>query len=45
MCGYFSILFIECMLNNKILTDFTNLFSLWNFEKKRNDEIIKKYFQ
>ena len=34
MCGYFCILFIEYMLNNKILTDFTNLFSPWNFEKK-----------
>ena len=43
MCGYFCILFIEYMLNNKTLTDFTNLFSLWNFGK--NDEIIKKYFQ
>ena len=27
MCGYFCILFIEYMLDNKILTDFTNLFS------------------
>ena len=33
MCGYFGILFIECMLNNKTLTDFTNFFSPWNFEK------------
>ena len=30
MCGYFCILFIEYMLNDKILTDFTNLFSPWN---------------
>ena len=43
MCGYFCILFIECMLNDKTLTDFTNLFSPWNFEK--NDDIIKRYFQ
>ena len=43
MCGYFCILFIEYMLNNKTLTDFTNLFSPWNFEK--NDDIIKTYFQ
>ena len=43
MCGYFCILFIEYMLNDKTLTDFTNLFSPWNFEK--NDEIIKRYFQ
>ena len=42
MCGYFCILFIKYMLNNKTLTDFTNLFSPWNFEKI--DEIIKKYF-
>ena len=43
MCGYFCILFIEYMLNDKTLTDFTILFSPWNFEK--NDDIIKKYFQ
>ena len=44
MCGYFCILLIEYMLNNKTLTDFTNyLFSPWNFEK--NNETIKKYFQ
>ena len=33
-CGYFCILFIEYMLNNKTLTDFTNLFSPWNLKKK-----------
>ena len=43
MGDYFCILFIEYMLNNKTLPDFTNLFSPWSFEK--NDEIIKKYFQ
>ena len=43
MCGYFCILFTEYMLNNKTLTDFTNLFSPWDF--KKNDEIIKSYFQ
>ena len=43
MCGYFCILSIEYMLSNKTLTDFTNLFSPWNFEK--NDDIIKRYFQ
>ena len=31
ICGYFCILFIEYMLNNKTLTDFTNFFSPWNF--------------
>ena len=43
MCGYFCILFIEYMLNNKTLTDFNNLFSPWDF--KKNDKIIKKYFK
>ena len=43
MCGYFCILFIEFMLRNKTLTDFTNLFSSWNF--KKNDKIIERYFQ
>ena len=43
MCGYFCILFIEYMLNNKNLTDFTNLFSPWDF--KENDKIIKKNFK
>ena len=33
MCGYFCILFIEYLLNNKTFTDFTNFFSPWNFEK------------
>ena len=42
MCGYFCILFIEYMLNNKSLSDSTNLCSSWNF--KKNDRIIKKYF-
>ena len=40
MCGYFCILFIEHMLNNKTLPGFTNLFGPWDF--KKNDEIIKK---
>ena len=43
MRGYFCILFIEYMLNNKTLTDFTNLFSPWDL--KKNDEIIKKCFE
>ena len=33
MCGYFCTLFVEYMLNNKALTDFTNLFSPWDFKK------------
>ena len=43
MCRYFCILFIEYMLNKKILTDFTNLSSPCNFEK--NGQIIKRYFK
>ena len=43
MCGFFCILFLEYMLNNKTLTDSANLFSPWNF--KKNDEIIKGYFK
>ena len=43
MSGYFCILFIEYMLQDKTLTDFTNFFSPWNL--KNNDQIIKRYFQ
>ena len=43
MCGYFCILFIEYMLNNKTLTDFTNLFSPYDFKKK--NEISGRYFK
>ena len=43
MCAYFCIFFIEYMLDNKTLTDFTNLFSPWDLQK--NDEIIKSYFK
>ena len=43
MCGYFCILVIEFMFDGKTLTDFTNLFSPWNFEK--NDEIIKRRYK
>ena len=38
MCGYVCIGFIDFMLNNKSLFDFTNLFSSNNYEK--NDKII-----
>ena len=34
MCGYFSISLIRYMFKNKILTNFTNLFSPNNFKKK-----------
>ena len=32
MCGYFCILFIEFMFKCKTLTDFTNLFSSYDFK-------------
>ena len=42
MCEYFCIGFINFMLTDKTLTDFTNLFWLNNF--KKNDDIILNYF-
>ena len=42
ICGYFCIGFIDFMLKDKILTDFTTLFLPNNFDK--NDDIILKYF-
>ena len=42
MCGYFCIGFINFMFNGKSLTDYTNLFSPNDFNKK--DDIILKYF-
>ena len=42
MCGYSCIGFIDFMLAEKTLTDFTNLFLPYNF--KRNDDIILNYF-
>ena len=43
MCGYFCIGFIDFMFANKKLTDFTNLFSPYDFDK--NDQIILSYFK
>ena len=43
MRGYFCILFINFMLANKKMTDFTSLFSPNDFEK--NDDIILSYFK
>ena len=42
MCGYFCIGFIDFMLAEKTLTEFTNLFSQNSF--KKNDDIILNYF-
>ena len=38
MCGYFCIGFIDFMLADKKLTDFTNMLSPYDFDK--NDQII-----
>ena len=43
MCGYFRIGFIDFMLADKKLTDYTNLFSPHDF--KKNDNIILSYFK
>ena len=43
MCGYFCILFIDFMIVNRILIDYTSLFSLYDF--KKNDVIILSYFK
>ena len=43
MCGYFWIGFIDFMLNGKILTDVTNLFSQNTF--KDNCKIMLKYIK
>ena len=41
MCGYFCTGFIDFMLADKKVTDFTNMFSPYDFEK--NDNIILSY--
>ena len=43
ICGYFCIWFIDFMLASKKLTDYTNLFSPYDFNK--NDNIILSYFK
>ena len=43
MGGYFSIGFIDFMLASKKLTDYTNLFSPYDFDK--NDSIILSNFK
>ena len=43
MCGNICIGFIDFMLKNNILNDFTNLFSPNSF--KKNDDIILNYFK
>ena len=42
LCGYFCIGFINFMFKGKTLTDFTNLFSPYDF--KKNDDIIMSFF-
>ena len=43
MCGYFYIGFIDFMLAGKKLTDFTSMFSPYDF--KKNGSIILTYFE
>ena len=43
ICEYFCIGFIGFMLGSKTLTDYTSLFSSYDF--KRNDDIILSYFK
>ena len=43
MCGHFCIGFTDFMLAGKKLTDYTNLFSLFDF--KKNNDIILSYFK
>ena len=43
MCGYFCIGFIDFMLADKKLNNFTNLFSPYDFDN--NDQIILSYFK
>ena len=43
MCGYFSIAFIDFMLKDKSLLEYTNSFSPNKY--KKNDKVILKYFQ
>ena len=43
MCGNFCIGFIDFMLAGKRLTDYTNLFSPYDF--KKNDDMIISFFK
>ena len=43
MCGYFCIGFIDFMLADKKLADYTNMFSPDDFDK--SDPIILSYFK
>ena len=43
MCGYFCTGFIDFMLKDKSLLEYTNLFPINDYEN--NDKIISKYFQ
>ena len=43
ICEFYCIAFIEYMLAEKILLDYTNIFSTKDY--KKNDKIIHKYFK
>ena len=42
ICGYFCIGFVDFMLKGKSLTEYTNLFSPYDF--KKSDNVILNYF-
>ena len=43
MCGFYCIVFIEYMIPEKTLLDYTNLF--FPSDYKNDDNIINKYFK
>ena len=43
MCGYYCIEFINYMIKDKTLFDYTNLFS--SNDLKKNDQVIKRIFK
>ena len=43
MCGFYCITFIEYVMAEKLLLDYTNLFSPNDY--KKNDKIIYKYLK
>ena len=45
MCGFYCISFIEYMITENTLLDYTNLFSPNHYPKKRRDNMIYKYFK
>ena len=44
MCGFFCIGFIDFMLAGKTLTEYTNLFSPYNFKKNDNFKLFDEQY-